>query len=285
MYTNANSHIYYDIADKAVVDAFYNVTGVAPFYGIDTANERIFLPRNDWYYKTNGQVGYVPDGLPDHSHSFNTAASLTETTGGSGSTGDYVRLKNGQKTYTVTNASASNSVYGRNSRVQPPSAGAYLYFVVGNTSTITHVTTTIPSSEVLSQINKNTSDITELNDCSTFYPLYKVLHNGHSFPVNTDDAGTLYTFDLSDYLPADNSPYEVSIDIEVNNSTFVIVRAFSNVKSNYVHNELIIKGSNPIGNNNKKIVGADRQLTIGITSIQSGIDWIILRGYRKVKIG
>lgn len=44
-YKNANGHIFFDIADKDTVDNIYTSTGKAWYYGIDTANERIFLPR------------------------------------------------------------------------------------------------------------------------------------------------------------------------------------------------------------------------------------------------
>lgn len=42
---NKNGHIYYDISEKETVDALYKYYGQAFFYGIDTENERIFLPR------------------------------------------------------------------------------------------------------------------------------------------------------------------------------------------------------------------------------------------------
>lgn len=44
-FKNANGHIFFDIADKDTVDNIYTSTGKAWYYGIDTANERIFLPR------------------------------------------------------------------------------------------------------------------------------------------------------------------------------------------------------------------------------------------------
>ena len=44
-YKNANGHIFFDIADKDTVDNIYTAKGKAWYYGIDTANERIFLPR------------------------------------------------------------------------------------------------------------------------------------------------------------------------------------------------------------------------------------------------
>lgn len=42
---NNNGHIYYDVADKELVDAIYDKNGIAWMYGIDTENERVFLPR------------------------------------------------------------------------------------------------------------------------------------------------------------------------------------------------------------------------------------------------
>ena len=43
--TNSNGHRYYNISNKPEIDAIYNNTGEAWFYGIDTVNERILLPR------------------------------------------------------------------------------------------------------------------------------------------------------------------------------------------------------------------------------------------------
>ena len=63
-YNNANGHIFYDIADKSVVDAFYESLGVAWFYGIDTTNERIFLPRGKNYLAfTQNNIPVVGNGL------------------------------------------------------------------------------------------------------------------------------------------------------------------------------------------------------------------------------
>lgn len=47
LYKNDNGHIFYDIASKDAIDAWYNTYGVAWYYGVDTANERIFLPYPD----------------------------------------------------------------------------------------------------------------------------------------------------------------------------------------------------------------------------------------------
>lgn len=44
---HSNGHKFYDIKDKEKVDKIYQDTGVAWYYGIDTAKERILLPRFD----------------------------------------------------------------------------------------------------------------------------------------------------------------------------------------------------------------------------------------------
>ena len=58
---NPNGHIFYDIADKDIIDSFFESTGTAWFYGIDTENERIFLPR-DKYFAVNGIAPVVGNG-------------------------------------------------------------------------------------------------------------------------------------------------------------------------------------------------------------------------------
>lgn len=46
---HSNGHKFYDIADKTGIDGFFNTMGSAWFYGVDTDNERIFLPRDKYY--------------------------------------------------------------------------------------------------------------------------------------------------------------------------------------------------------------------------------------------
>jgi hypothetical protein len=56
---NPNGHVFYDIDDKDIADSIFESTGVAWFYGIDTANERIFLPRNN-YFALKGVIDNIP---------------------------------------------------------------------------------------------------------------------------------------------------------------------------------------------------------------------------------
>lgn len=149
---HSNGHKFFDIADKEAIDEFYNTYGAAWFYGIDTENERVFLPRNNWFEQMIGdtaQVGdFVEAGLPnitgsfaavtDHPEDAQNAFSLTGTTVFAG----------GTKSYTVDrhisfNASRSNSIYGKSDTVQPNAVKKLLYICVGNTTSESVITDVI----------------------------------------------------------------------------------------------------------------------------------------------
>jgi len=70
-YVHSNGHIYYDISDKEAVDAFFNTMGAAWFYGVDEENERVFLPRNIYFFKsaTSNPGQYNAPQLPSLAHS------------------------------------------------------------------------------------------------------------------------------------------------------------------------------------------------------------------------
>jgi hypothetical protein len=153
MYINANGHQFYDIADKDAIDAWYNTYGRAWMYGVDTENERIFLPRNSKYFRIGDEstVGTNQDaGLPNitgylmsFENAFSDASgaiSISGTNGGanyhnSGST-NMIRNIN-------FNASRSNSIYGNSDTVELDSVNMLLYICVGNTESeeaLTNVT-------------------------------------------------------------------------------------------------------------------------------------------------
>lgn len=152
---NPNGHIFYDIADKATVDEIFSQRGEAWFYGVDTENERIFLPRGtrSQYTVNIDETGdYVEAGLPNIEGNI----ALIDITGTSGAflTG---KMKNyafasagaGRDTFnTAFNASNSNPIYGKSDTVQPYATKKLLYIVVGNVkvqsaaSDVVDVTTT-----------------------------------------------------------------------------------------------------------------------------------------------
>jgi gas vesicle protein len=46
---HSNGHKYYNISNKSNIDNFFNTNGSAWFYGVDTTNKRIFLPRDKYF--------------------------------------------------------------------------------------------------------------------------------------------------------------------------------------------------------------------------------------------
>lgn len=149
---NSNGHKFYDIADKTIIDELFNNTGLAWFYGIDTENERVFLPRNVWFEQMTGdttQVGdFVNAGLPNIDGTFyvNATASESGTNGGGAFTVESMGGKqapNGDDTSSFRfnfNASLSNPIYGNSDTVQPNAVKKLLYICVGNTNVETAVT-------------------------------------------------------------------------------------------------------------------------------------------------
>ena len=139
-YNNPNGHIFYDIADKADIDAYYNSTGVAWFYGVDTTNERIFLPRNDWFFQSGAaaDVGKFNEaGLPNITGSFREAGNSKITSGVFYQKQQYGGWTNGGTGgYTqdiAMDASLASSIYGNSDTVQPNAVKTVIYMVVGNT--------------------------------------------------------------------------------------------------------------------------------------------------------
>lgn len=147
MYVNDNGHQFYNIADKSIVDTFYEVYGIADFYGIDEENERIFLPRNKYFHQLTDDIQKVNEmieaGLPNiiggmgQGNSLNTYGAFYI----GGGTGFGFNANYGSTTY--FDASRCSEIYGKSDTVQPPSSLKLLYYCVGNTDVtraITNVT-------------------------------------------------------------------------------------------------------------------------------------------------
>ena len=145
LYKNANGHIFYNIADKDSIDEIFNKNGTAWFYGVDTENERVFLPRNNYFEQVtadSSEVGQsVEAGLPNITGWVNTeegyvgGAFYIEGSRGGG-------CNNGSNQYNGVrfDASRSSEVYGNSDTVQPPAVKKLLYICVGNTESTSSVT-------------------------------------------------------------------------------------------------------------------------------------------------
>lgn len=153
---NPNGHIFYDIADKATVDEIFAQRGEAWFYGVDTENERIFLPRgtrSQYTVNTDETGDYVEAGLPNIEGTF---WSLPSRNGNSGANGAFTVTSNSSycadgsidSRRVSFDASLSNPIYGNSDTVQPYATKKLLYIVVGNVkvqsaaSDVVDVTTT-----------------------------------------------------------------------------------------------------------------------------------------------
>ena len=147
MYIHPNGHMYYDISIKATIDSWFNTFGTAWFYGVDTANERIFLPRNNWFEQmatSTSDVGKsVEAGLPNitaYAKSFGDGASgfSTNMSGAFWApTVNQLGHVKGTNKYDSCgeinfDASRSNSTYGKSNTVQPNAVKKLLYICVGN---------------------------------------------------------------------------------------------------------------------------------------------------------
>ncbi len=172
MYINSNGHQFYDIKDKGAVDYWFNTYGIADFYGVDTENECVFLPRNIYFMQLTNDITKVNDmneaGLPTlttdstgaHTHtrgtmnitgSFQTASHASEMavsgaftvgsslathfgTGNSGTSRQYtLNAANNWTGATSSNGAHTHTIAGTSDTVQPPSSNKLLYYCVGNT--------------------------------------------------------------------------------------------------------------------------------------------------------
>lgn len=153
---NPNGHIFYDIADKATVDEIFSQRGEAWFYGVDTENERVFLPRgtrSQYTVNTDETGDYVEAGLPN----IKSSGSIGFTDDNphndvppfiySGSHGNSAGGSSQDVAYSF-DASTANPIYGNSDTVQPYATKKLLYIVVGNVkvqsaaSDVVDVTTT-----------------------------------------------------------------------------------------------------------------------------------------------
>ena len=146
MFVNDNGHKFYNIADKSIIDVFYEAYGIADFYGIDEENERVYLPRNK-YFALTGKVmgngmslgltnGTVHSGLcgnTSHTLEAREGAFNTKIGTAEGSAGTYL----GDVSVGVETDSTKSGI------VLESNESKYLYYCVGNTEVtqaITNVT-------------------------------------------------------------------------------------------------------------------------------------------------
>lgn len=213
-----NKHKFYDIADKATFDNMYAITGEAWYYGVDTTNERIFLPRSQYI------TGYVANG--------NYNAHGTETSLGMSDTyrdyGLYV-IQYGSSSYTALAAdtNAAGQPIGTQAGMGTlPGAGYILglnpdatksgittniintestripYMVVGNQSTWSGMTDVVNQGmTILSQVNAGLATKLDL-DLTNITNSTKSTIAGYAMPSSTYKTYTLGASGMTITAPA-----------------------------------------------------------------------------------
>lgn len=174
---HSNGHKFYDIADKTSIDNYFNSMGSAWFYGIDTENERVFLPRNNWFEQVMGDVSKVGQsvqaGLPNIKTSethgvIRVAANGYQSEVGKPfiSTGTVNTVGEGAAPLHCVNIDIStiNPIYGNSTTVQPNAVKKLLYICVGNTINHEGVTDIVNQGmDILEQVNQGFESRLNLN--------------------------------------------------------------------------------------------------------------------------
>jgi hypothetical protein len=211
---HSNGHKYYSIVDKEAIDVFFNTMGSAWFYGVDTENERIFLPRNDYFFQLTGDTSQVNKsveaGLPNITGSFKVNDS--DANGAfyvdsqvSGSNGDAGSSDN----HVTFNASRSSAIYGKSNTVQPNAVKKLLYICVGNTTNYEGVTDVVSQGmEILEQVNQGLSDL---------IPNNRTVWDGQPVLINQSvyTGANSTTLDLFTVVPNDGHIYECVFHAQV----------------------------------------------------------------------
>lgn len=131
--------------EKKDIDAIYNETGMAWLYGIDTENEYIIIPRNDYYFMNgnNTTVGeMIKAGLPNIKGHFGGTESGADDArflddafyNGSYNTNGNGGSNSNDGDVMYFDASRVSSIYGGSTTVQTDAVKLIPYMVVGRIS-------------------------------------------------------------------------------------------------------------------------------------------------------
>lgn len=199
IYVNPNGHQFYDIADKAIIDFWFETYGTAWYYGIDQENERIYLPRNNYFEQTTGDVSEVglsvEAGLPNITGEHNISGSRGILASSSAVLGCFVQgsqlgkgsYGNGSDNPAMNHigfdASKSNDIYGNSDTVQPNAVKKLLYICVGNTTSYEGVINVVNQGlEILEQVNQGIESRVRLDGSNAeFVHIIEIYQNGTSW--------------------------------------------------------------------------------------------------------
>ena len=156
----------------------------------------------------------------------------------------------------------------------------YLYSkAVGNGSLYYYVGETVQNANLIDagRIGEELVDVKASIDGDWTYKKL-TLADTVSLPIHTEGVGGVFTYDLSNYLPNDGYKYEVTISVEVNNSSFCTLGYYLPDNSWYS----FAKGANPIGGWFTAIVDSSRQVKISVVNTQEALMWANASAYRRL---
>lgn len=218
---NANGHKFYDIADKATFDNMYAITGEAYYYGIDTTNERVFMPRlTRTKAGTTGDVGeYQAPGLPNiyaeiYPRTVNSGTSPGTISSASGMASLTTRggifdvatmefaSNNRRQDLLIIDASSNSDIYGASSTIEYASTKLIPYFVVGNTADWTGMSTVVNQGmDILSQVaNKATTDLDNLTNAGKIVVANLGMPSNVTLPLTLPASNTVMTAPADGYV-------------------------------------------------------------------------------------
>jgi len=207
---HSNGHKFYNISDKDSIDNFFNSMGYAWFYGIDTENERIFLPRNNYYAISgiskstpvvgNGMaLGLTYDGI--NIRTLAQSGSSTKNTFFSPNYGvvgtDYgsVDASGMNKIWGVSSNKNYSGLIAQTSNIIQTDENKYLYICVGNTTNYEGISDVVNQGmEILEQVaQKVNTDGTNLNSEGKSLISGFAMPSGKYFSLTTGADNSKYT--------------------------------------------------------------------------------------------
>ena len=203
---NANGHIFYDIANKSLVDALYNETGIAWLYGIDTTSERIALPRND--YMARGEKGIIGNnvavGLTDDTFNVGMYGYNAILHDSAGSYGQKVGITAIQSGLTLANKVIGLTKNADRSGIERVKDGSdkHLYMICGTTEEEVAMTE-------VTEVTTSENDTIPLFTHKYFE--FKPNHISW-VPANTVQSGDVYTSAYNTLVDClTDNPYEIKV--------------------------------------------------------------------------
>lgn len=215
---HSNGHKFYDITKKNAIDNFYDTMGSAWFYGVDIANERIFLPRNKYFAidgvadnvavvgngttlgMTNAGGNFGLDKLINNSsilgnpNAYGVAVGSAVTDAGISS----------KTTIGLTTDATKSGIIAKTIDVLKLDKNKYLYICVGNTTNYEGVTDVVNQGmEILEQVAQKVNiDATNLNSEGKSLIAGYAMPSSRYIDLTFGASGTTYTAPANGYFTA-----------------------------------------------------------------------------------